>query len=209
MTGSPLRRAPGAFLLGAGLLVALATGRMIRDGKERLEAGLAHADAGEAALAAAALEDAARCYAPGSPYPGRALERLSIMARAAEMRGESGTARHLWEVVRRSVLATRHVFQPNGEALRRAEGALARLDRAAVSERSEAPAAGRPGAPPRPEDPSPLASILLAAGLLAWIAGAAFALAAPGTGARARARRAAWITSLCGLASWLVMAWLA
>jgi hypothetical protein len=209
MTPVAMRRAFGACLLGAAALVALSTGRMVRDGKASFEEGLKLADAGDALRAASAFEDAARSYAPGSPYPGRALDRLSIMARASEMRGDPETARHLWEVVRRSILSTRHLWQPNEEILARAEGSLAKLGATAFSERSEGTAAAARGAPPRPKDPSPFASLLLFAGLLSWIAGAAWLCGVAKSEAHARSRRAAWTTSLCGLALWLIMAWFA
>jgi len=209
MSVHTLRRIAGAVLLGLSLLIALATARMFRDGKTRFEAGLASANAGEADLAAQAFEDSARSYAPGSPYPAKALDRLTIMARAAEMRGDQETARHLWEVVRRSVLSTRHVWQPNEDVLERAEGAIARLFAQARSERSEAQRDLVKGAPPRTRDPSPFASILLFAGLLAWITGAAWLCGTAKSDAHVRSRRAAWITSACGLALWMLMAWFA
>ncbi len=209
MTPHAIRRALGAFLLGTAALVALATGRMYRDGRASFEEGMRLADAGDADRATSALEDAARSYAPGSPYPSRALDRLSIMARAAEMRGDPKTALHLWEVVRRSVLSTRHLWQPSEDALRRAEGEIARLRAAAVSERAEGSPAAARGAPPRPVDPSPFASLLLFAGLLSWIAGAAWLCGVAKSEAHARSRRAAWITSLCGLVLWMIMAWFA
>jgi hypothetical protein len=208
MHGQTLRRALGATLLGIAAMVAVSTGRMIRDGCSRFDEGRRLADAHDVYGAAAAFEDAARSYAPGSPYPARALDRLSLMAKGAEMRGQPDLALYLWEVARRSVLATRHVWQPNGAILDRAERAIAKLRAGRATESSEAAAAART-APPRPKDPSPFASILVFAGLLAWIFGAVWLCAAPKTEAARRGRRAAWICTACGTALWIVMAWFA
>jgi len=203
------RRALGAVLLGIAALVALSTGRMIRDGGSRFDEGLRLADANDVYGAAAAFEDAARSYAPGSPFPARALDRLSIMAKGAEMRGQPDLALYLWEVVRRSILATRHVWQPNGDLLARAERAIVTLRARRTTEIAETDAVAARTAPPRPKDPSPFGSILVFAGLLAWIAGAVWLCAAPKTEAARRGRRVAWICASCGAALWIVMAWFA
>jgi hypothetical protein len=208
--GPTLRRVLGALLLGVAALAALGTARMIRDGKAQLDTGARLADARDVYGAAAAFEDAARCYAPGSPYPGRALGRLSIMAKGAQMRGETELAAYLWEVVRRSIVSTRHLWQPNEELLGRAERELVALRSAATkAERSEASpeAAGR--APERPRDPSPLASVLLFAGLLSWIVGAIWLCVAPREVPSSRARRAAWLCAIGGFVLWASMSWFA
>jgi hypothetical protein len=181
---------------------------MIRDGSSRLEEGRRLAAAHDVYGAAAAFEDAARCYAPGSPYPERALDRLSLMAKGAEMRGDPELALYLWEVVRRSILSTRHVWQPNRDTLERAERGIVAL-RAKRTTEAESDAAASLSTPPRPKDPSPFASILVLAGLLAWIAGSAWLCAAPKTEGGRRGRRAAWICAVGGTALWIVMAWFA
>ena len=208
MPHQTLRRAFAAVLLGIAALVALATGRMIHDGKSSFDEARRLADARDVYGAAAAFEDAARCYAPGSPYPARSLDRLSIMAKGAEMRGDRELSLYLWEVVRRSILSTRHVWQPNGDALERAERAIVAL-RSRGTPSSEYDAAAARRAPPRPKDPSPFGSILVLAGLLAWIAGAVWLCAAPRTEPARRGRRIAWICAVGGTALWMIMAWFA
>jgi hypothetical protein len=209
MPGQTVRRAIGASLLGIATVIALATGRMIRDGGSRFDEGRRLADARDVYGAAAAYEDAARCYAPGSPYPARAIDRLSIMAKGAEMRGELDLSAYLWEVVRRSIISTRHLWQPNGDALERAERAIVKLRAGAPSDTAETNPAFARTAPPRPKDPSPFASILVFAGLLAWIAGSVWLLVAPRTDAARRGRRIAWACAAGGTALWIVMAWFA
>ena len=209
MRSQALRRALGAVLLGIAAVVALATGRMIRDGGSRFDEGRRLADAHDVYGAAAAFEDAARCYAPGSPYPAKAIDRLSIMAKGAEMRGDTELSLYLWEVVRRSILSTRHVWQPSGDALERAEHAIVKLRAKDATDAAESNPAAARTAPPRPKDPSPFASILVFAGLLAWIAGSVWLCAAPKTEAGRSGRRIAWACAAGGTALWIIMAWFA
>jgi len=209
MPGQALRRALGAVLLGIAAIVALATGRMIHDGGSRFDEGQRLADARDVYGAAAAFEDAARCYAPGSPYPAKAIDRLSIMAKGAEMRGETELSLYLWEVVRRSILSTRHVWQPSGDALERAEHAIVKLRAKEATDTVESNPAAARTAPPRPKDPSPFASILVFAGLLAWIVGSVWLCAAPKTEPGRRGRRLAWVCAVGGTALWIIMAWFA
>jgi hypothetical protein len=203
-----LARLAGLAVLGAAVLVCTASARLVLDGRRHMAEGDSAREAGQRDLAAARYEDAARAYVPGSPYPRRALQQLALMAKGAEMRGQTDLALYLWEVARRSVLATRHVWQPNGAILDRAERAIAKLRAGRATESSETTAAART-APPRPKDPSPFGSILVFAGLLAWIFGAVWLCAAPKTEAARRGRRAAWICTACGTALWIVMAWFA
>jgi hypothetical protein len=192
-------------LLGAALVIAVITARLVSEGKRHLQEAMHLKGAADRDGAVAGLEDAAKAYVPGSPFPGRALRELGIMARAAEMRGEVQRATAIWEVVRRSVLATRHLFQPNQEALREAEENLIRLTEERFPERSG------PSPVHRPEDPSPVSSILLFLGLAVWIGGAFWLCLEP----RRRDRKSvipghiALIASLFGLALWLTMAWIA
>ena len=202
------RRLAGSALLAVSIFVGLTTARLVLDGRRHLaEArGLAGEDRRREAIAA--LEDAARAYVPGSPYPDRALDRLAIMAKAAEMRGDRALAASVWESIRRSILASRHVIQPNRRRLEEAEREIGRLASASGS--------GPPddAATARPADPSPAASILLLLGLAAWISGAAAICLSPRSrGGSPRGRSgltaAAWAACLAGLALWIAMSWLA
>ena len=190
-------------LLGAAVVVAVATVRLIHNGRQHFQEARRFIDSGARDRAVASLEDAAKAYVPGSPYTKRAIRELAIMARAAEMRGELDRAAAIWEVLRRSILATRHFYQPNSPALETAERAIKRL----AWERS--PESPGEELMDRPKDPSPLASLLLFISLLSWIGGAS-AIALKPTHKDGRplvARTYAWSACLGGLCMWLVMAW--
>jgi hypothetical protein len=135
---------------------------------------------------------------------------MGIIAKGHEMRGDVASAAIAWESIRRSVLSTRHVIQPNLDLLERAEREVERLRR--TTGRGEEGGDADPVA--RPADPSVASSILLFGGLLAWIAGAISLLAGarrePGSGRSFSAGRLiSWATCLGGLALWLAMSWLA
>ena len=209
-TGSALtwRGVAAAVLLGLATLVGVATFRLWSDGRRHFEEAESLVERGEGLRAVVRYEDSARAYFPGNPYPPRALKQLAIMAKAQEMRGDTREAAATWEVVRRSILATRHFRQPNQHRLSEAERELARLQAPVEDVR------GTTASPTsRPVDPSPTASLLLFAGLLAWIGGAlALCLLRRGPENQARRRRqrlVAWLACLGGLALWLAMSWLA
>ncbi len=194
--------------MGLAAFLAVASVRVILDGRSNFERAQRHERAGETDLAFAAMEDTARSYIPGSPYPSRALSKMMIMARGAEMRGNLQDARRAWESVRRSVLATRHVYIPNLDTLERAEQELERLTTLGddKDEQAQGSAIVR-----RPSDPSPLASLFLFAGLVMWLGGSAivFLLAPRSAGASTRRRVYGWLICLVGLGMWIAMSWLA
>jgi hypothetical protein len=202
-------RVSAAILLSAGALTAIASIRLVLDGKEHLHEGEKLARDGERSRALQELEEAARAYVPGSPYPRRAIERMGIIAKGHEMRGDTASAMFAWEAIRRSVLSTRHVIQPSGDLLERSEHEIRRLQHAKDK--------GRDGAGPdptaRPEDPSPTASFLLFAGLLAWVGGSLALLVRPGPAGQTRSfspgRLVSWAACLGGLILWLAMSYFA
>jgi hypothetical protein len=200
-----LARLVGLVVLGAAVLVCTATARLVLDGRRHMEEGDSAREAGRRDQAAARYEDAARAFVPGSPYPRRGLERLALMAKSAEMRGDAPGAAAGWEAVRRSILSTRHFVVPNEDLLVRAEGELRRLRAAGEGGTRGVDPAARPG------DPSAFLSLVLFAGLAAWMSGAlvlCFAPVSPGAGGR-RTRVAGWALAACGLAVWIAAAWLA
>ncbi len=201
----PLLRITGYLLLGGALWTAVITGRLLADGSHHLKKAVQTRDAGDRAAAVASLEDAAKAYFPGSPYPGKALRELGIMARAAEMRGETERAVAIWEVIRRAVLATRHFRQPNEATLETAEQNLRRLRSAAPA---PAPREADPAA--RPEDPSPLGSLALFLGLVGWVLGATWITLRPRRtdGSLLVPMSYAWVGCLGGLVLWGLMAWI-
>ncbi|MCP4675011.1 MAG: hypothetical protein GY854_05800 [Deltaproteobacteria bacterium] len=199
-------RLAGVVLLGAVVLVATITGRLLIDGKRHFDEALRLKSSGDREAAVTELEDAAKAYVPGSPYPTSALRELAILAKAAEMRGETVRAAAVWEVTRRAILATRHFSQPHAAQLENAETEITRLrsDQGGTRGTSTNPIE-------RPTDPNPFASMLLFVGLVTWAGGAILLCLTPSRDEanNPRIRRAAWIVCLGGLALWLLMAWIA
>jgi hypothetical protein len=83
-------------LLGLAAFVAIVTARVYLDGKNNFETARRLDREGESKRAVASFEDAARSYFPGSPYPERALDRLTIKAKAAQMRGDIADSVTIW-----------------------------------------------------------------------------------------------------------------
>jgi hypothetical protein len=189
-------------MVSLAVVIAITTVRLMSDGHQGVKEANFAMETGNRALAAAHLEDAAKAYIPGSPYPKRALRELSILARAAEIRGELMDAIGYWETVRRSIIATRHIFQPNSNLLKEAEQNLVRI-------RSDAgPLDLSVDLTYRREDPSALLSVLIFFGLLIWITGAVLVvLSQMGKHRTARLVRAyPWLLCLSGLTLWILSA---
>jgi hypothetical protein len=165
----------GIILFGFGLLVGAMTVRLLHLSRVHLEAGLAAVAAAEVDMARVELEDSAKAYVPGSPYSRRALEELAILAKTEQMRGDTEQSLHTWEVLRRSVLATRHFAIPNRKFLERAEFEILGLRKAEGMDDVLAK-----GAVARPDDPSPVLSLLLVLSFGAWLVGSAFVAAGVG-----------------------------
>lgn len=189
----------GVFVLGIALLVGTATARLVVEGKQHLDEGRIQKGRGDRFRAVAAFEDAAKAYVPFSPYHLRGLRELEIMAKGATMRGENERALAIWEMTRRSVLASRHFWQPNEHILVRAEQAITNLR--SLESQGKASAMS-PVA--RPKDPSPLGSMILFLGFLLWIGGGATLC----LGYRSWRSKRAWAATTLGLSTWLIMAWL-
>lgn len=198
----PLVRSAGYFLLGLAAVTAVTTLRLMSDGNAGLERAERAMENGDRDAAIAALEDAAKAYVPGGRHVPRALKELTVLARAAEIRGEAERTLKTWEVIRRSVLATRHFFQPNKPFLADAEKAIVRLHQ------KNDPAVFAPDLIKRPIDPSPLLSLLLFFGLAAWIAGASLWVLCPvgKKGAPLVPKLYSIAISLGGLFLWLLCA---
>lgn len=192
-------------LFGFAVFVALVSGRLVLESRRSLAEARGLLHAGDRRRALVELEDAAKAYVPGSPYPRAALKELTILAKSAEMRGEQERALFIWDVIRRSVLATRHFVIPNQVVLEQAERAIARL-RNSAGEGVESESAERP------PDPQPFLSLLVFLGLLTWAGSALLLCLLPrgfGDEKRSPKRALAWVGCLCGFGLWLAMCWLA
>lgn len=197
-------RIVNALLLGVAAIVFSATFRLWWEGREHFNEATRLLGLGQRQPAVYAFESAAKAYVPGSPYPQRAIAELKILAKSAQMRGEETRAAAIWEVIRRSILCTRHFWQPHLRDLSLAETAVSRLrDKDNTTKLFDV------GVLRRPEDPNPLLSVLLFLGLLMWIGGAGFlclrSVKPEKSGERA-GRSGIWVT-VGGLGLWLVMCW--
>ena len=192
----------GVFALGIALLIGTTTVRLVIEGKQHLDEGRIQKGQGDLFRATTAFEDAAKAYVPFSPYHLRGLRELEIMAKGATMRGENERALAIWEITRRSVLASRHFWQPNEHILVRAEQAITNLRSLESHGKTTtmSPIA-------RPKDPSPLGSILLFLGFLLWTGGAA-TLCLGYHHTRSWRSNWVWAATALGLSTWLIMAWL-
>lgn len=171
----------GAIGVGIGIVAT----RVVLESQRELDRGEALVHAGNEHGAVRHLGYAVGWYAPASPYPRRALDRLMTLAAAADSRGERDVALARYRLVRASVLSVRSVGIPFEPELRAADARIAdlmaRMPPAAIDaerpfeerrERFAAELAAAAGA-----DPSPLWTVLLLAGFALWV-GAAFGFAA-------------------------------
>lgn len=199
-TGDPARgassrreRVRSTRLVGAFIAVALAVvaARVVIDSASALRRGDAAAGRGESAEAIQGYLEAARLYAPASPYPPRALDRLSEMAERAEASGDLVTARQALEAAHGAILGTRSFYTPFAGRLpaleRRLVGLYVRLDPYPTAHGPSwyaARLAVRPG-------PSVALSVLALVGFFAWVGAAlAFLLRAFDSSLRLRPRPA-------------------
>jgi hypothetical protein len=68
-----------------------------------------------------------RWYAPLSPYPARAIDRLERLASLAETEGDVATALACHRSIRAGIMSTRSTYTPHAEALDRANRSIARI----------------------------------------------------------------------------------
>jgi len=206
------RRLAQAVALG-GLCVAVVALRVVVSGRAEFRTGTAALAADDAPEAIAHLRRAARWYAPGSPYPRRALDLLEQMAARAEAAGDVRGARFAWEAERSALLSTRSLFTPFAERLEPANhhiaALLAREEGARADPgRSEAQRAAWHYALLARDD-APLVgwTVLALAGFVGWAFGAlGFIYRGVGADDRLRPRAALWSAAvvIAGYAAFLI-----
>jgi hypothetical protein len=114
-------------LLAVGVCLAAVVTRVFWDGHAALARGDEALKNGDAALAMTEWRRAARWYAPGAPHVADAYDRLEVLARTAEDKGDAKTALDAWRAVRSSILATRSFYTPFPDRLARADERIAAL----------------------------------------------------------------------------------
>src|SRR5262245_21619618 len=207
------RRAVAQAVALAGFCLAAVVVRVMVSGRAEFRAGTAALTAGDLPEAVARLRRAARWYAPGSPYPRRALDLLEQIAARAEAGGEVRAARLAWEAERSALLSTRSFFTPFSERLEPANRHIAALLAREEGERadpgrSEAQRADwHYGLLARDDAPIVGWTVLALAGFLGWIGGAlGFIYRGVGADDRLRPRAALWSTVvvIVGYAAFLI-----
>ena len=78
-------------------------------------------------VAVAHYRRAIRWYAPLSPHPSRAIERLERLATLSEQEGDVTLALACHRSIRAGILSTRSFYTPHASALERADRQIARL----------------------------------------------------------------------------------
>jgi len=167
-------------LVGLGL--AAITARVLWAGENEIAESTAALKRGDAQEATVRARRAAGWYAPGAPHVRVAYGRLISIATTAEGLGDRELALLAWRGVRTAALETRWFVTPHEADLDRANHAIARIEAAAPR-----PPGTRTEPTARIEDKQ-LAALLrdeaprmpwvvaLLGGLVAWVAGAAWAI---------------------------------
>jgi hypothetical protein len=177
----PNRRRPRRALrwvaLGA-VAMGLLVGRVLVDSRGALRAGEAAERQQDRPQAARHYLHAVRMYVPGSPFVGRALERLESMAAAAARSGDQAGERAALEALRAGLLGARSFYTPYRNRLVSADRRLA-----ALYAHLEDPALA-PGASPADREawhlarlmvrpgPAPGATVAALSGLALWLGAA-------------------------------------
>ena len=185
-----------SVMLFAGMGIAILTVRLFSDGRQQYEAAEMASSSGDPwRKMVMHYENAAKTYFPGNPYSKRAFWRLSILAKSAQMRGDSKRARYIWEVIRRSAVSQRYLVQPFAQYEREAQHQISLIrtgrSNAIVSDVIISPTV--------------LWSILIWIGLLIWIAGVSLCIFA----VEWRRKLYSGAISVLGLITWVVAAVLA
>ncbi len=194
-----MRKRIATFALMLSAVLAIATIRVLVSSRAELRAAASATGDDEIAH----LGRAARLYAPGNPWSGRALDKLAEIGRSDPERALAA-----WREARSAILATRSFYTPRRALCDEADARIATLMAAAESPGDEAARATaerwhreRLAAHPQPSLGWTLAAL---AGLALWIGCAiGFFLRAIGPDDRLRSRAA--ITWGIGVATGLTL----
>lgn len=140
-------------------------------------------DIGQAHEAAVHYGRAIHMYLPLSPLPGKAADRLLLLADAAQRAGNRDEARFCYEELRSGFLAVRSFYQPGAPFIEQAEGALTEIMLA--DSRSSWPDRALPdseradiirGVLQEREDPALFWVLIMGLGYFIWLGAAATAI---------------------------------
>ena len=208
-----MRRRAAQVLAVGGLCLAVVALRVVLSARAALRAADAALAAGDVDEAVWQLRRTARWYAPASPYPGRALQRLEAIAERAEAGGEIRGARRAREAERAAILETRSFYTPFADRLALANRHIAALlareegDGADPGKTETERAAWHQALLDRDEAPRPGWTALALLGFCGWVAGAlAFLTRGLDADDRLRPRAALWSAAaiVAGYAAFLL-----
>jgi hypothetical protein len=199
-----------AIVVAVGLGVVVT--RVFWDGRRALASGDEAMARGDVTEALTQWRRAAPWYAPLAPHVADAYDRMEVLARAAEEKGDDQVALDAWRGIRSSSLATRSFFTPFADRLavanQRIADLTARVEVKADPKKDQAERrALHLGLLLRDDAPSVPWSLLALAGFAMWVGGG-FWLARRGVTAedkldRKYAIRAAALIAV-GLVVWML-----
>ncbi|MFK7985390.1 MAG: hypothetical protein AB8I08_05120 [Sandaracinaceae bacterium] len=156
-----------------GVLLAVLAVRVVTASRAELERGDRAQERGDVDAAIVAYRRAARWYAPASPYPPAALDRLASLAETADENADPETAIAAWRSMRGAILAARSLTVPFPDRRARAEREIVRLVGEQANDAGQEDARRRAAeAYARPIDPHPGFTVLLLLGWIGWVTGA-------------------------------------
>lgn len=123
---SAFRRARVAIAVVLAALVVILV-RVLTASHAELTSAESYYAKGDVDAAVVHFRRAAKWYAPASPYPPKALERLGEIALAAESRGDTDLALASWRAIRGAILSTRSFYTPFPSVLDAANRRIASL----------------------------------------------------------------------------------
>jgi hypothetical protein len=124
---SRLLRRLAAALGVIGVALAVLSVRVVLASRDELARAESLHERGRIDAAILHYRRAARWYAPASPYPPRALERLASLAVEAEDEGQRERALSAWRSIRAAIMSTRSFYTPFEGRLESANERIAEL----------------------------------------------------------------------------------
>ncbi len=195
-----------AAVIAFAAVVSIATTRELRIGARAMAESDAAVARHDPPAALASAREAAEAVAPASPYVRLGFARIESLARDAETRGDERAAVAAWSAMRAAATATSGPFVSTDAWRALADDGVVRAATradAAVAE-AHAPASVLHASLAREDVPSALALAILAAGAIAFFAGAfRLAFAARDVASLSRERLAV-IATAAGLVLYVV-----